>query len=173
MPIGLQFGGAAAGISVNSSGLEVQPGKTLALVGGDVTLSARDLAASVKANLSAPGGRIELGSVAENSLVNLTSTDQGWNLGYGGVQNFKDILLSQGAFVDASGEGGGDVQVQGRRVTIQDGAAIAANTEGSQPGGTLAVRASDSVELSGTTPDGKQPDGLSAQAVKGGAMQET
>jgi len=156
VPIGLQYGGSARGIRVNGSGLEVEPGKTLALVGGDVTLAGGDLAASGGYNLEAPGGRIELGSVAGNSLVNLTSTNTGWSLGYGGVQNFQDIQLSQRAKVDAPTfeEGSGNIQVQGRRVTIQDGAAIAAPTRGSKPGGTLTVRASDFVELSGKTVDG-------------------
>ncbi len=150
VPIGLQFGGSAGSIlnqsqATNSNGepvgLAVQPGKTLALVGGEVALSG--------GRLTTAGGRIELGSVAESGLVSLNPTDNGWTFRYDGVQNFQDIQLSQRAVVDASGEGGGDIQVQGRRVTLKDGSQIAAKTLGSEPGGILTVTASDSVEISG------------------------
>jgi large exoprotein involved in heme utilization and adhesion len=128
----------------------VQPGKTLALVGGDITLEA--------GNLTAASGRIELGSVAGNSLVSINSTNQGWVLSYEGAQNFQNIQLIQQtvdgfeipSYVDASGEGGGNIQVQGRRVLLTGGSQILARTLGSQPGGHFTVTASESVELVGT-----------------------
>ncbi len=151
VPIGLQFGqdvGRIVNQSVavdsddNTVGLQVPPQKTLALVGGDVVLEG--------SNLTAESGRIELGSVAGSSLANLTPTAQGWTLGYQGVENFRNIQLSQGAYVDASGEGGGDIQVQGRRVTLTDGSSIQAVTEGSRSGGVLTVNASESLEMIGS-----------------------
>lgn len=149
VPLGLQFG-EGAGRILNQSvvdnsdipvGLQVEPGKTLALVGGDVALEG--------GNLTAQAGRIELGGVGDSSFVSLTPTDQGFTLGYEGVQNFRDIQLSQAAYVEASGEGGSNIQVQGRRVTLTDGSGIAAFRTKSSSGGTLTVNASDSVELSG------------------------
>lgn len=149
VPIGLQFG-EDVGKIINQSyatdsednyvGLQIQPGKTLALVGGDLTIDG--------GNLTAESGRIELGSVADSSLVSLNPTTSGWTLGYEGVQNFRDIELSQEALVDTSGVGSGDIQVQGRRVAITDGSVIRATT-GARSGGTLTVNASDSVELVG------------------------
>ncbi|XZN93526.1 MAG: filamentous hemagglutinin N-terminal domain-containing protein [Microcoleus sp.] len=167
----------------NPVGLEVLPGQTLALVGGDVIVPGGILTAS--------GGRIELGSVAANSSVSLSFNDSGFVLGYAGVQNFQDIELSQGAAVDASGEGGGTIQVQGRRVVLTEDSGIISQTFGSQDGGTvsiqavqliaggggyvdtttygagrggnLSVTATDSIELSGTNADGSLPSGLFAQ----------
>ncbi len=164
-------------------GLEVSPGQILALVGGDVVLPG--------GFLTAPGGRIELGSVGANSLVSLTFNDSGFALGYAGVQNFQDIQLSRGAAVDASGEGGGTIQVQGGRVVLTEDSGILSQTFGSQNGGTvsiqavqftaegggyvdtttygsgrggnLSVTATDSIELSGTNPDGTLPSGFFAQ----------
>ncbi len=161
VPLGLQFGEAAGRIqnqsqATNSSakivGLQVQPGKTLALVGGDVALE--------RGSITAPGGRIELGSVAGNALVNLNSTQEGWTLGYESTQNFQDIQLSQQALVDASGEGGGNIQVRGRQITITDGSKIQAKTLGSKPGGNLAVTASEAVELVGTSADSQERSSL-------------
>jgi len=125
------------------------------------------VAASGGTNLAASGGRIELGSVAGTGLVSLTPIEKGWSLGYEGIQNFKNIQLSEQAFVDASDsvqmsqptfgntsdKGGGDVQLQGRHVTLTDGSEIVTGSDGAKPGGTLSVNATESVELSGTAPN--------------------
>ncbi|MCL1464939.1 filamentous hemagglutinin N-terminal domain-containing protein [Argonema galeatum] len=126
-------------------GLEVSPDRTLALVGGDITLFG--------GNLTAPAGRIELGSVAPGSLVTLTPTNTSWQLGYEGVENFQNISLSQAASVDASGSGGGSIQVQGRRVTLADGSAILSLTLGSDEGKSVTVRALESLEMTGAAPN--------------------
>jgi filamentous hemagglutinin family protein len=195
VPIGLQFGATAAPIRNQSQaspdgainlfdgspvGLQVRTGKTLALVGGDVTLEG--------GNLTASEGRIELGSVAGNSLVSLNPSNQGWILGYEGVQNFQNIQLLERtvngseipSIVDASGkDGSGNIQVQGKTVElignlvllvtategvkdggnltittskliVRDGAQIATSTFGEGAGGNLTVNASESVDLIGS-----------------------
>ncbi len=171
VPVGLQFG-ATPGSIINRSnaspegatnsvgdpvGLQVQPGQTLALVGGNVVLEGGNLTAA--GTEIEPGGRIELGSVAGNNLVSLMPTNQGWELGYEGVQNFQDIQLSQLTIVDASGAGG-TIQVQGRRVTLTDGSQIFNATLGAEPAGDLNVITSKSVELIGTDRTGEFPSGL-------------
>jgi filamentous hemagglutinin family protein len=158
VPIGLQFGtnpgrilvqGEGVGIRLTTDlidtdvGLRVQPNQTLTLVGGDVVLAG--------GTLKTAGGRIELGSVGANSLVSLNSNAKGFALGYDSVSAFADIQLSQSAAVDTSGAGGGDIQVRGRRVVLQDGSQIEASTLGTEPGGTLSVKASESVELTGSS----------------------
>ncbi len=171
VPIGLQFASNSSGLNgaiaiqgaghnlsidpdtgaINRDnrpiGLGVLPNQTLALIGGDLTLDG--------GNLTASSGRIELGSVAPGSFVTLIPTNSGWQLGYEGVQNFQDISLTNAASVDASGSGGGSIQVQGRRVTLTDGAAILSLTEGSNSGGNLIVRASESVEVIGELANGQ------------------
>ena len=172
VPIGLQFG-QTPGIIANQSvaplidstgnpvvdddnnpipvGLRVLPGKTLALVGGSITLPG--------GYLTADSGRIELGSVAGSGSVSLTPTNQGWVLGYDGIQNFQDITLSQEANVATSGDRGGDIQIQGRRVSLTEGSqVVAAASEGQA--GDLRVSASEQVELEGTSADGEFPTAL-------------
>ncbi|WP_336884947.1 S-layer family protein [Nostoc punctiforme] len=106
--------------TVRPGGLQVQSGKTLALVGGDITLEG--------GNLTATSGRIELGSVAANSLVSLKPTIQGWVFGYEGVQNFQNIQLitrtvngseipSQVRANNTDGSGG-NIEVHGNTVEI-------------------------------------------------------
>jgi filamentous hemagglutinin family protein len=149
VPLGLQFG-ANPGRIVSQSvvGLAVQPGRTLALVGGEVALESGILFTS--------DGQIELGSVAGNSQVNLTPNSTGYTLGYEGVENFQDIRLTQGAFVlTNTNVGGGSIQVQGRNVTLTDGSIILTDTYGAGKGGNLIVNASDSVQVIGTSADGR------------------
>ncbi|MUG95316.1 filamentous hemagglutinin N-terminal domain-containing protein [Scytonema sp. UIC 10036] len=139
VPLGLQFG-SNSGEIVNRStppGLEVASGKTLALVGGNVSLQGGNLTAS---------GRIELGSVG-TGLVNLTEVPQGYDLGYSGEQNFLDIDLSGGAQVNANGASGGSIQVRGRNINLTGGSAIFSGTLGAGTGGTLTVNAAEFVNL--------------------------
>ena len=186
VPIGLGFGNNP-GTIINQSravqisddgtestiGLQVQPGRTLALVGGEVTLDGGTLSsagssidlAEVGATLvgndailqdeqQTSGGRIEVGAVAANSQVGLTQSStnpQILSLSYQGVENFQDIELSNLARIDATGDGGGDVQVQGRHIILKEGSQILANTIGANPGGTLTVNGSESVQLIGNT----------------------
>ncbi len=193
VPIGLQFGSTAAPIHNQSQaspdgatnifgspiGLQVQPGKTLAFVGGDVTLDG--------GNLTAARGRIELGSVASNSLVSLNRMNQDWVLGYEGVQNFQNIQLIQRtvdssvirSIVDTSSkDGSGNIQVRGqsvelignlvtlttqttgvrdggdlmitaKKLLVKDGAQVLTATLGEGRGGNLTVNASDTVDVIG------------------------
>ncbi len=155
VPLGLQYGKNPGSIQVRGNGegrreldspiidtqdaLRVEADKTLALVGGDINLEG--------ATLKTAGGRIELGSVAGNGLVNLVPTGKGFSLDYSSVENFGDIRLSQQANIDASGEGAGDIQVQGKLVRLTDGSWIETSTLGAKPGGDLVVNATESVEI--------------------------
>ncbi|MFB2979747.1 filamentous hemagglutinin N-terminal domain-containing protein [Microseira sp. BLCC-F43] len=163
VPIGLQLGTNAAPIQVQGSRLAVQPGQTLALVGGDVTIAG--------GNIIAPGGRIELASVSSGQ----------WLLGNNNQQlvtNYGNIQLDQQAILDTSNIGAGDIQITGGQVTLtgqsqviantlenqnggnitiqannftlQDGALVSAYTFGEGRGGNIFINASDSVNIIGT-----------------------
>ncbi len=169
VPIGLQYGGTAGSILnqsrvTNSSGqvvgLQVQPGKTLSLVGGDLRLDG--------GILKAPSGRIELGGVAGVGTVGLNVYGNNLRLSYPEGVQLANLSLANGARVDSSGEGGGDIQVQGRRITLTNGSQIMASTLGLEPGGTLGVAATDSVELIGTSANGQFSSGLFADTQGAG-----
>ncbi|HEY9611746.1 S-layer family protein [Allocoleopsis sp.] len=176
VPLGLQYGPNSGAIRVqgtghtvtssffspfvgagsSNSGLRVNPGNTLALVGGDVTLEG--------GILTAPGGRIELGSVGEG-FVSLTPPSPGgatggWTLGYEAVQNFRDIQLLSQTLADASGVGSGSIQVQGRNLELRDGSVMLIQNQGVQAGGSINVNATETVTLIGTTPDASTRSGL-------------
>ena len=126
------------GAGASPTGLRVQPGQTLALVGGDVALTG--------GILTAPQGRIELGS-GTGGVVSLSPTGHGWTLDYSGVPSLRNIQLSQQALVDASGARGGDIQLVGRQILFNDGSDALIQNQGSQPGGNIRVKASESLQL--------------------------
>ena len=135
IPSGLQYGSNPGTITNQSFfGLRVPNGQTLGLIGGEVTIP--------NGALFALDGRIELGSVGSNGVVNLTPTDTSFVLDYSGVKEFQDISLSDAALVITSGESGGSIQVQGANVSLRDRSFIFADTLGSQNGGGIEVRAS-------------------------------
>ncbi len=140
-PSALLFNGVAAQRIVNQSqaqvagdvvGLQVPPDQTLALIGGEVLL---------EGGLTAPEGRIELGSVASSGTVSITPQAQSWILDYKQVPAFGNVVLTRGAAVDASGAGGGSIQVQGSSVALTEGAEIIAHTLGDQNGGEIYIQA--------------------------------
>jgi filamentous hemagglutinin family protein len=147
-----------AGAGTNPSGLRVQPGNTLALVGGNVTLAG--------GILSAPQGRVELGA-GVNGRVSLNPNAQGWTLGWEGVQTLRDIRLTGRSLLDASGAGSGNIQLTGRQVTLLDGSIALIQTSGGQTAGTLGINAAETVNISGFSPINQSNSGLISSTVAG------
>jgi filamentous hemagglutinin family protein len=165
-PIGLQLGANPGNIQVQGSGnnlssdsasfaidrnarpigLQVATGQTLALVGGNVALDG--------GNLTAEAGRIELGA-GQSGLVRLAPVGNGWQLGYGEVQNFQNIRMTRAASIDVSGRPNGlpngTVQIQGGNIAIQDGSVVLGINEGREVGGSLRLEATQQIEISGVS----------------------
>ncbi len=158
VPIGLQFGSESGSILNQSQfrrdiaeyelgnqrvGLEVKSGNTLALVANNIEMNNRSTLFSL-------GGKITLGSVADNSFVSLTPDEAaGWSLGYEGTQEFRDIHFSQNSFISTfTAVNGGDVQLQGRQITTTQNSGVGIiNLSPENAGGALNIIASESVEL--------------------------
>ncbi|NEQ77773.1 MAG: filamentous hemagglutinin N-terminal domain-containing protein [Okeania sp. SIO2C9] len=134
-------------------GLQVQPNQTLALIGGDISLRG--------GNLTAENGRIEVGSV-QNGVVGITSVG---SLNYGEISTFGNLQLSQASSLDVSGENTGEVVIQGGRIEMRDGSIIVAETLGTEDGGNLIIRASDSIEVVGTTGESQIFSGMVTQVA--------
>lgn len=143
-PIGLQMG-ANPGEIVNQSrftddtgkmvGLQVQPGQKLGLIGGNISLDG--------GYLTAPEGNIFLFSL-ENSGVTTTQGTSLLNQSFLNADSlsFKDdINLSKLAAVDASGNGGGSIQIIGRNVSLENNTRITADTLGNNPGQGITIEA--------------------------------
>jgi filamentous hemagglutinin family protein len=156
-PVGIQFGDRPASIIDRAAprsdnqgnlvldaqgnligGLQVQSGQTLAFLGGTLELPGGWLVAG--GGLTTAGGHIELASVINSGQVLLTQTGRDFRFSYDQIRNFGDISLSDFARLDASGVGGGSIQLHGRSIAIDD-SLILANTYGNQNGQGILIHA--------------------------------
>ncbi len=156
-PIGLNFRDNPADITVRGDGngsrladseiidtqdaLRVDGNATIGFIGGNLNFAS--------ATVKTAGGRIELGSIA-GGRVDLVEVANGFSFDYSGVEAFRDISLSgTSSVIDASGNGGGDINIAGRNISINDSSGIEANTLGDEAGGEINVFATDAIEISG------------------------
>ncbi len=183
VPLGLQMGNNPGAIEVNGSGhnltaqdanfapyinplsfipsqlrpgLQVKPGNTLALLGGDIQLDG--------GILTAAEGRVELVSLKQGR-VNLVDTSK-VSLDNSKISNFGNIQLLSKALVDVSGAG--EINVRANQFNIKDGSVVMLQNRGIQPAGDINVLAK-SFTLSGAIPDIQIRSGLLNETIAGDA----
>ncbi|MDJ0569550.1 MAG: filamentous hemagglutinin N-terminal domain-containing protein [Pleurocapsa sp. MO_192.B19] len=197
-PIGLSFRdnpGAITNLSSsldfngNPVGLQVDSGQFLTLLGGDINFTG--------GRLTAPGGRVELGAVASEGTVTINETvSLGFpeNLVRGNVSfnNGSRILvspLSSGdsgninitaraialdgiSILEASNLGNGaagSLDLNTGTLTISGGSQLSNTNVASGIGGSIVINATDTIEITGTTPDGLTASRIDASTSGSGA----
>ena len=145
--------------NLNLSGLQVQSGKTLALVGGNVSLEG--------GVISALGGRIELGSVTGGS-VDIDATSQGLTLAYPNAASFGNIQMSQRALVAVRGTSPGSIQMQGKQVSLSGGSIAVVQNLGIQKAGDVTINATESLQVIGMSPDFLSSSGVVNETLAAG-----
>jgi filamentous hemagglutinin family protein len=141
--------GVVQGVLNENRGLSVPAGETLGLIGGDVNVNG--------GLIKAESGRIELGAVGSNSLVNLISTATGLSLDYDNTQNFQQLAINGRAGIIASGVGGGgEIQIVGQQFTASEGTEIQSFNLDASPGGQVNIKATE-INLSGIDPNTSAP----------------
>ncbi|MGK7938310.1 MAG: filamentous hemagglutinin N-terminal domain-containing protein [Xenococcaceae cyanobacterium] len=166
VPIGLGFYGNNGSITVNGTGNQItndsnfspiefsqQPsgisapdGQTIGLIGNGI-----DFNSGV---VTTEGGNIYISSV-ESGSVGISQAENGLTLVEDGVTKYQDINLNQQSLIDASGEKVGNIFVSGQNINLKDGSFLLSQNRGSLSGGLINVNASETLNLSGTSPDGK------------------
>jgi len=178
-PIGLQFDHNIGNISVQGTYLLLDPGKTLALVGSNVTVD--------QAFIVVPGGQVAIGGISQPGTIGLNLETNRLPLSFPNNAKLADVTFKNLSVVDVRDEGGGQIQLQGRQITLsegsiltaittgsqngkgiviqgenltlKDGSQVTASTQGTGDGGNLTVKASNSVQILGADVDGA-PSGL-------------
>jgi filamentous hemagglutinin family protein len=129
-------------------GLNVQQGRTLALIGGQIDLDG--------ARLTALDGHIVLAAINEGEVR--FSTLQKGEFYFQGVSQFDNINLTTRSTINASGATGGIIEIWGKKVSLADGSVAFIQTVGfplndslPQPG-KISVQATEELQISGTDP---------------------
>ncbi len=96
--------------TADSRGLQVPQGKSLLLVGGNVSLEG--------GKIFAPGGRVELGSVAGSGTVGLNVDNSDLRLNFPDGLPRADVFLNNGADVNVRASGGGSIAVNAQNLNL-------------------------------------------------------
>jgi filamentous hemagglutinin family protein len=183
VPVGLQMGQNPGAITVNNTGhqltgsisatltnrapnlvgLQVVPGQTLALVGGDLTLNG--------GVLTVPGGQVDLRAIGQQSTlsqVGLQMINGRWQLIPDQVLPTGQIRFLNRAFVNANGTGRGGVQLWGGNLIMQDGSVVSLENRGSQASGTIELHITNAIDLIGAAPNTILASGIYADARSAG-----
>lgn len=160
-PTGLQLGASSGAIATtggahkldrldngamavrSASTLTVAPKRTLALIGNGVSLGG--------GRISTTGGQLALGSVASGE-VKFSPAGTGYSFDYTKVSEFADVSISQ-ALVDGINPGGGLIQLQGRDISVLDGAEVYIQNQAPvNTSGGIAINASRQFKMTGKSP---------------------
>ena len=120
-------------------GLQVNPGETLGLIGNGINLTG--------GIIRVPGGNIHLIGI-EEGILNLDNSSLSWQFDTSGVQSFSDINLLDKSLLDTSGVLTGDIQLQGRNITIEDASTVAIQNLGTQTSGDIILNATETIQIS-------------------------
>ena len=178
-PIGLAFGNSSGAIQVNGTGhqivsdtrfspigvgdaetgLSVNTGKTLALIGGEITFPG--------GVVSVEGGRIEVGSV-NSGLIGLQEAKKGFAFSYGRAIDYQDISLSEQALLNVSGEEGGTISLNGNNILLSGSSFLLNQNRGNTDSGNINVNSVKSLILSGTTSDQEVSSNIRSESLESG-----
>jgi filamentous hemagglutinin family protein len=131
--------------AINSTGLEVNPGKTLALIGGNIVLEN-------KAGITAPEGIVELGGLSEAGTI--AFHDDG-SLAYPDGIALSNVSLTEDSQVEVRGDTGGSININSQNLVLSERSKIFAGiAEGKgsidSQAGNITINSTDSVKLIGS-----------------------
>ena len=141
----------------STKGLSVAPGKTMALIGGNIILEG--------GLLKTQSGRIELGSLGSGQVdFNFTPNLQ---ISYDKSQSFQDIQLSQSALIDAKNflqnpfkidnsinqnfADSGSIRINAKQLSLIGNSFIFLQNQGNVNPGSININATESLEINNST----------------------
>jgi filamentous hemagglutinin family protein len=181
VPTGLQFGETAGSISNQSTvydrtsgnyGLVVQPGNTLALVGGNVSFEG--------GTLTAEGGRIELGGVTGSGRVDLSVNGSDLRLSFpNGIEqadvsltkamiianSLNQLITNDDDFISVPVTPAGNIVINGRNINALE-STLDASARANKTGrvGEIVLNATGTISVTGTA---KNRSGVSSDGNRG------
>lgn len=161
LPIGAQMGTNPGTIQVIDSGhriprditldpvlvkpilnnLKVKNGQTISLIGGEINFNS--------GTISAPGGRIQLGTPKQGVVDFKILPDNSWLIDYQKIKEFGDITLTGKSLLDASGFDKNNIQVVGENIFFKDHSFITSNNFGDKIPENIDIKAQNNIEITG------------------------
>jgi filamentous hemagglutinin family protein len=134
-------------------GLRVQDGKSLLLVGGNISMDG--------GGLNALGGRVELGGLASGGTVGLNVDGNNLSLSFPNSVERSDVFLSNGAQVIVLAGNGGSITVNARNVEMTGASFLLAGIDSGQgssnsKAGNISVNATGVINLDNGSRIGNQ-----------------
>ena len=112
-PLGLNFGNNPGDLAVEGSNLEVNNSETLALFGGNVTITG--------GQIIAPGANIELGGLTAAGQISFTQSENTFNsFSFPEGVARGNVTLTDGAEVNVRAAGGGSIEINARNLELSD-----------------------------------------------------
>ena len=153
MPIGLNYGSNPGNIAIDDSILQVDNGKTLAFLGGGVTIT--------EGEIIAPGGNVNLGGVSDETIeLNIEQSSETTNISFSFPENFigSEILLDRGAIVSVAAEDKGSISLNGSTINIVEGSSLQTGIASGQgtteaQAGNIKIDATETVRIDGIVGD--------------------
>ncbi|MBG1241886.1 two-partner secretion domain-containing protein [Nostoc sp. NZL] len=148
IPIGLRFRDNPGRITNRSVaddvGLQVDSGKSLSLVGGDISLD--------EGRLTAAGGQVNLGGLAGKGIVGFNSDG---SLSFPDGVTRSDVSLTNDALVNVIAENGGNINIKAQNLELLEGSSLWAGVEQeletfSEQAGKIEIDATDKVTIQGS-----------------------
>ena len=140
-PVGLQYGteGEIKVLPSNNradptSGLNIYPGNTLALLGGNVSISQN--------SLNTVGSNTEIASV-KSGIINLVTDELGWQFDYSNSQNFGEIDFSDGASIRSNGR----TYFRGKTINFSADSGILNFSQANETNSQINLTATESISL--------------------------
>ncbi len=156
-----------------TSGLQVRPGKTLALIGNGITLNG--------GQVTAHSGHVEIGSVSQGSSVSLNPLN--FTADYGAVEAFSSVQFVNRSLANVSGvpvallpalpsvqlftTHQGSLQVSGHDINLQDSSILLGQTgvAATQSGNSLTVNAAGTLLISGSEASSSLRSGVFSETL--------
>jgi filamentous hemagglutinin family protein len=116
------LGDNPAVIEVQKSALTIQPGQSISLIGGNITIQAGILAetADPLPPASAPGKQVYIASVASPGEILAATLVPTANIDGQTPEMFGAVTISQGSKIDTSNNDGGTIRIRGGQLIVDD-----------------------------------------------------
>ena len=122
-------------------GLNIKSSKSFLFVAGNISFD--------NGGIYTSGGSVELGSVIGPASIHINESLDKIGLSYPNNILYGNISLSNKSIINASGEKGGSISLNGKNISINTGSQVVSNTIGSLNGGRLLINAAELVKLDG------------------------